>query len=72
MAIQTATPEQIASCVVALKAHIDRVEAENRRLREALEQIMVIAETGADVTCDDDLMHVGRVARAALKGAAHE
>ena len=41
--IETATPEQVARCILALKAHIDRVEAENQRkdaeierLREAL------------------------------------
>ena len=38
MAIQTATPDQVASCVLALKAHIDRVEAENARLRTERDQ----------------------------------
>ena len=38
MAIQTATPDQVASCVLALKAHVDRVEAENRRLRTERDQ----------------------------------
>ena len=49
MAIQTATPDQVASCVLALKQHIDRVEVENRakdaeikRLREALEKIRTL------------------------------
>ena len=38
MAIKTATPDQVASCVLALKAHIDRVEAENARLRTERDQ----------------------------------
>ena len=44
--VQTATPEQIADCVLTLKRHIDRVEADNRakdaeikRLRELLKAV---------------------------------
>ena len=37
--IETATPEQVCDCVLGLKRHIDRLEAENRRYCKALERI---------------------------------
>lgn len=44
--VRPATPEQIADCVLALKDSIDRLEAENRRLRGACESA---------IRCLDDL-----------------
>ena len=64
MPIQTATPEQVESCIMGLKgtidrqaATIDRQAAEIARLREALEQmcssIIRAAEDDSDVWHDD-------------------
>jgi hypothetical protein len=38
--VQTATPEQITNCVLVLKGHIDRVEAQNEMRRKALIAIL--------------------------------
>ena len=37
--VQTATPEQIADCVLTLKRHIDRVEAESARKDAEIERL---------------------------------
>ena len=70
VSIQTATPEQVADCVLGLKRHIDRLEAENQRYRKALERIGALSDSVNNFTSDATLawFRALGIARVALKG----
>ena len=46
--ISTATPEQIANCVLVLKGHIDRVEADSRAKDAEIKRLRLVIERGGE------------------------
>ena len=72
VAIRTATPEQVADCVLTLKRHIDRVEADNRAKDAEIKRLRAALGWYVGRSAESLMFDGGKRASAALGESDHE